>query len=110
RRWSARRTTPPSTSRSARSACRWSGRSRRGSSLPLPGPEQRRLDERQPEDVAAETVERDLRGEELHPVARAPELVAPRDGPALPREPWVDRADRLLRRAPVRPRDPGCRD
>ena len=50
-----------------------------------------------PERVAPHPVERDLRGEQLHPVARAPELIAARDRDARPAaKPDAHRADRLL--------------
>src|SRR5947199_890047 len=67
-------------SRAARTS---SGRSRatkqRTVQLGALRPEELRVDHRLPERVAAQPVERDLRGEELHPVARAPELVVPGD-------------------------------
>src|SRR5437899_9849631 len=69
-------------------------------------PEEPRLRQRQLERVAPDPVERHLRGEQLHPVARAPELVAARHHARLRREPEARRPDRLLRRAAVGPRDP----
>src|SRR5690242_7486512 len=69
--------------------------------------EEARLRDREPEEVASHPVERHLRREELHPLARAPELVAARDDARLGREAEADRPDRLLRRPAVRARDPG---
>src|SRR5436309_7386363 len=121
RRWSARRITAPSTFPSARWACRWSARWSTGSSgwggfgrgtgvrsLTAGGrrAKEPRLRHRQLERVAPDPVERHLRGEQLYPVARAPQLVATRDHARLRREPEAHRPDRLLRRAAFGSRDP----
>src|SRR5437867_947449 len=59
------------------------------------------------ERVPAQPVEPRLRGEQLHPVARAPQLVAARDRARRRREPEAHGADRLLGRAAVGSGDAG---
>src|SRR5439155_1487442 len=70
-------------------------------------PEELRVRERQPERMATEPVERDLGGEELHPVARAPELVAARRRAAGGGDRDPQRPGRFLGGRAVGARDPG---
>src|SRR5262245_59782606 len=76
------------------------------SSPPL---EQRQVAHRQAEQVPADPLQRDLRGEQLHPVARAPELIAHGDGLRSRGEPDAHGADRLVGCTAVGPRDAGRR-
>jgi outer membrane protein assembly factor BamB len=69
--------------------------------------EQRQLPDRQSEDMAPDPLERHLRRQELHPVARAPELVTRGEGLSGSRQAEADRPDRFLGRPAVWPGDPG---